>query len=438
MQRVDYLLSGEYVLTMREGEDVLRDGAVAVSGGRIYDVGPEEELKGKYTAENITSGKGKAVMPGLVNTHTHAAMSLLRGIADDLPLKEWLEGHIWPTENRWLSPEYIHDAARLACLEMLKAGVTAFSDMYFYQDVTAEAVKAMGMRAALGPGIVEFPTKATTGADDCLKKAERFIEKWKGDEYIKPSIAPHSAYTCGPDTLKDAGDIARRHGVVLHIHLAETKGEVQDIRSRYAKAPAMLLDELGLLDCRLLAAHCVWLTHEEIGLMAEKGAVVSHCAESNLKLASGFAPVQEMLDAGIKVTFGTDGAASNNDLDVLGEMSTAAKLEKAVSGDPTTLDARTALTMATRWGAEAVGLEEAGSLRAGNLADIVVIDLLKPHLTPLYDIYSHLVYAARASDVETVMVNGRVVVEGGELKSADEGEILKKARQWGERIKSGT
>jgi 5-methylthioadenosine/S-adenosylhomocysteine deaminase len=438
MEQVEYLVCGDYLLTMEEGDGaVLRDGALAVSGGRILEVGPREELSRKYAPGKILSGERRAVMPGLVNTHTHAAMVLLRGFADDLPLKEWLEGHIWPAENRWLGPEFVRDAGELACLEMLKAGITAFGDMYFFEEVTAETVKRLGMKAVLGAGVLDFPTKTTTGADDCLRKGEEFIRQWKGDEQVRPCIAPHSAYTCGPETLRKAEEIASRHGVMVHTHLFETEGEVADIQKKYGKRPVKLLDETGILNERLLAAHCVWLDDEEIDLLAERKVKVSHCAESNLKLASGFAPVPRMLEAGIKVSLGTDGAASNNDLNILSEMSTAAKLHKAVSGDPTVLDSYTVLRMATCWGAEAIGLKDTGCLRAGNSADIVTIDLDKPHLTPLYNVCSHLVYTVRASDVDTVMVNGRVVVEGGRLATADEKEILSKARQWADRIKGG-
>jgi 5-methylthioadenosine/S-adenosylhomocysteine deaminase len=438
MRHVDYFVCGEYVLAMDEGtESVLRDGVVAVSEGRIVEVGPKEEIFKKYSANKTLSGERRAVLPGLVNTHTHAAMVLLRGFADDLPLKDWLEGHIWPTENRWLGPGFVRDAGELACLEMLRAGITAFCDMYFFEGVTAETVKKLGMKAVLGAGILDFPTKTTSGAEDCLRKGEEFIRQWKGDEHVRPCIAPHAAYTCGPETLGKAENIASRHDVIVHIHLSETEGEVRDVQEKYGKRPGMLLDEVGLLNERLLAAHCVWLDDEEIDLLAERNVKVSHCVESNLKLASGLAPVSRMLGAGIKVSLGTDGAASNNDLNILSEMSTAAKLHKAVSGDPTALDSHTVLRMATCWGAEAIGLKDTGRLKAGYAADLVSIDLDKPHLTPLYNICSHLVYAARAGDVDTVMVNGKVVVEYGRLKTANEEEILHKAREWAEKIKCG-
>lgn len=436
MEKVDHIVCGEYVITVNAEHDVIRDGCVVVKGNKIIETGAFEDISGRYAADNLLSGEGKAVLPGLVNTHTHAAMVLMRGMADDLPLREWLERHIWPVENRWLGPEFIGDAVGLACLEMLKAGITAYNDMYFFEDVATEATKRLGMRAVLGAGILDFPTKTTSGAEECLRKAERFISGWKADELITPAVAPHSTYTCGPGTLKRVRDIAFEHDVSVHIHLSETEWEVNEVKGKYGKTPGEFLESVGFLNEKVLAAHGVWLTEKEIEVLAKRNVGVSHCVESNLKLASGIAPVPAMLKAGIKVTFGTDGAASNNDLNIISEMSTAAKLHKAVSKDPTMLDAKTVLLMATRWGAEALGLN-AGSLEPGKAADIIVIDLKKPHLTPIYNIYSHVVYSMRPSDVETVVVNGKVVVDGGKLLTADEDEILDRAKRWGEKIKKG-
>jgi 5-methylthioadenosine/S-adenosylhomocysteine deaminase len=362
-------------------------------------------------------------------------MVYFRGIADDQPLKEWLENHIWPAENRWLSPEFISDAIGLACLEMLKGGVTAYNDMYFYEDAAAETTKRIGMRAVLGAGILDFPTKSARTTDEYFFNAESFIKDWKGDNLITPCIAPHALYTCGPETLKRARRVADTYDVPIHIHLSETRWETEEIRNRYSMMPVVYLESLGFLDERVLAAHCVWLTDHEIEILSERNAGVSHCVESNLKLASGIAPVVKMLKAGVKVTFGTDGAASNNDLNILSEMSTAAKLHKAVSEDPTALDAKTALLMATRWGAEVLGLGNiTGSIQAGKAADLVMAGLDRPHLVPMYNVYSHIVYAMRPSDVEMVMVDGKVVVNGGKLTTVDESEILQKARYWSEKI----
>ena len=435
MINVDYIINADYVLPMDETLTVIRDGAIAVKGNRILKVGSSQDISQNYTPKVTIDGKNKAVFPGLINTHTHAAMVYFRGMADDQPLREWLEKDIWPAENRWLSPEFIADAIALACLEMLKGGITAYNDMYFYEDAAAETTKRIGMRAVLGAGILDFPTKSARTSDEYFFNAESFIKEWKGDNLITPCIAPHALYTCGPETLKKARRVADTHDVPIHIHLSETKWETEEIRNRYRMMPVLYLESLGFLDERVLAAHCVWLTDREIEVLSESKTGVSHCMESNLKLASGIAPVVKMLKAGVKVTFGTDGAASNNDLNILSEMSTAAKLHKAVSEDPTALDAKTALLMATRWGAEVLGLGKVtGSIEDGKAAALVMVNLSKPHLIPIYNIYSHIVYAMRSSDVEMVMVDGKVVVNDGKLTTADESEILQKARHWSEKI----
>jgi 5-methylthioadenosine/S-adenosylhomocysteine deaminase len=435
MQKVDLIVCGDYILTMNENMDLIRDGAVAIHDKKIIDVDAVGAIFKKYTSEKVIEGKGRAVLPGLVNTHTHAAMVLFRGLVDDLLLKEWLEKYIWPAENKFLSPEFIYDAVELACLEMLKAGITTYNDMYFYGDAAARATKKLGMRAVLGSGIVDFPTATAKTADEYLEKAVRFISNWNGDELIIPCIAPHSIYACSPETLKKSKAIADKSSCLLHIHLSETESEVREVMALYGKKPVEHLEAIGFLKGRVLAAHCVWVDDDEVELLAKRNVGVSHCMESNLKLSSGFAPVVTMLMSGVKVTFGTDGAASNNDLNILSEMATTAKVHKTLANNPTVLDAKTVVLMATRWGAEALGLgEKIGSIEKGRTADIITINLQKPHLTPLYDVYSHIVYAAMASDVETVIVNGRVVIDSRVLTAGSEEEILQKASEWGNRI----
>jgi 5-methylthioadenosine/S-adenosylhomocysteine deaminase len=432
---VDYIICGDYILTMDQSLTVIERGAIAIRGNKILDAGSSMEISGKYTAEKILPGKGKAVLPGFINTHTHAAMVYFRGIADDLPLTEWLNKHIWPAENSWLSPSFISDAVELACLEMLKGGITTYNDMYFFEDAAGESSKRIGMRAVLGSGILDFPSVSAQTNDDYLENAKQFVKNWQGDELITPCIAPHALYTCGTDTLKKAKTLAEILNVPLHIHLSETQWEVGEVMARYHKRPVEYLADIGFLDESVLAAHCIWLHDHEIELLAQHRVGVSHCMESNLKLASGFAPVVSMLTAGVKVSFGTDGAASNNDLNILSEMSTTAKVHKALSDDPTVLDAKTALLMATRWGSEVLGLgNTTGSIEPGKSADIIMMNLDTPHLTPLYNIFSHIVYASMASDVEAVMVNGKLVMNDRKLLTADEGEILYKARKWREKI----
>ncbi|MBA4349174.1 MAG: S-adenosylhomocysteine deaminase [Thermodesulfovibrio sp.] len=435
MQKVDLIVCGDYVLTMNEKLEVISSGAVVIHDKKIIDVDTADAIFKRYSSEKIIEGKGRAVLPGLVNTHTHAAMVLFRGLVDDLLLNDWLKKYIWPAENKFLSPEFIHDAIELACLEMLKAGITTYNDMYFYGDAAAQATKKMGMRAVLGSGIVDFPTATAKTADEYLEKAARFINSWNEDELIIPAIAPHSIYACSPETLKKSKAIADKYGNLLHIHLSETEWEVGEVMSLYGKKPVKHLEAIGFLEGRVLAAHCVWVDDDEIELLARRNVSVSHCMESNLKLSSGFAPVVTMLMSGVKVTFGTDGAASNNDLNILSEMATTAKVHKALANDPTILDAKTVVLMATRWGAEALGLgEKVGSIERGKTADIITINFQKPHLTPLYDVYSHMVYAAMASDVETVIVNGRVIIDNRVLTTGSEDEILQKASEWGKQI----
>lgn len=437
MTTVDWIVQADYVLPMTADLPVIRNGAIAISGNRIVFAGAAEEAARQYTSGNILKGSGKVAFPGLINTHTHAAMVFFRGLSDDLPLKIWLEEHIWPAEGRWLSPEFVGDAVGLASVEMLRAGVTVYNDMYFFGDAAAEATRKAGMRAVLGVGILDFPSASARTTDEYLANAERFISTWKGDSLITPCIAPHALYTCAPETLRRSKAISGKWGVPVHIHLSETEWEVGEILSRYGRRPVEHLESLGFLDETVLAAHCVWLDDREIDLLARREVGVAHCIESNLKLASGFAPVVPMINKGVKVTFGTDGAASNNDLSIMSEMATAAKVHKALAKDPTVLDAKTVLLMATRWGAEVLGMgDRIGSLEQGKAADIVLADISKPHHTPLYDIYSHIVYSMMASDIETVFVDGKIVLQDGEPTLVDETEIIRKAAEWGEKIRA--
>jgi 5-methylthioadenosine/S-adenosylhomocysteine deaminase len=435
VQKVDYILCGDYIITMDEGKEFIRDGAVAINGSKIVDVDSYGKIIERYSSERIIRGKNRVLMPGFINTHTHAAMVYFRGLADDLPLREWLEDHIWPAENHWLSPGFISDAIELACLEMLKAGITTYNDMYFFGSSAALSTKKIGMRAVLGAGILDFPSASAKNTEEYLLNAENFSKEWLGDELIIPSIAPHAIYTCSTETFLKAKELAERLGILLHIHLSETEWEVNESLKRFGKRPVEYLNEIGFLDNNVLAAHCIWLDNKEIDILSKKGVGVSHCIESNLKLTSGIAPVTKMIDSNVKVSFGTDSAASNNDLNILSEISTAAKIHKAVSGNPTALDSRTVLKMATIWAAEALNLsDKIGSIKKGKLADIISINIKKPHLTPLYNVYSHIVYSAQASDVDLVMVNGRLIINDGRLLTADSDEILEKAVKWGEKI----
>ena len=437
MVNVDCIIRAEYLLTMEGDLSVLNDGAIAISGGIIKEVGTYDDISKKYSTEKVLGGKGKVVFPGLINTHSHAAMVYFRGLADDLPLQEWLEKHIWPAEDKWMSAEFVDDAVGLACLEMLKSGITTYTDQYFYQSVAAKKVSKIGMRGVLGAGVIDFPfTGYASSVEDYFTNAENLINEYKDDELITPCIAPHATYTCSPENYQRANEISEKYNTPIHTHVAETQFEISQIKDRYGKTPIEHLDALGLLTERFIAVHCVWLSDKDIDILAERKVGVSHCIESNLKLASGIAPIPKLLNAGVKVALGTDGAASNNDLSILGEMSTAAKVHKAISGDPTVLDSKTALLMATRNGADILGMGDTiGSLKAGKKADIVIADIDKPHLSPIYDIYSHITYCMRPSDIETVLVNGKIIVDNRTLTTMDEGEILCKAREWQAKIK---
>ncbi len=436
MELVDYIVCGDYILTMNEKMDLIKNGAVAIKRNKIIDVDTLEEIQKKYTSDNILSGRDKVIMPGFINTHTHAAMVYFRGLADDLPLKEWLEDHIWPAENHWLSDNFISDAIELACLEMLMAGITTYNDMYFFGNSAAVSTKKIGMRAVLGAGILDFPSSSAKNTNEYFVNAEGFAKNWLNDELITPCIAPHAIYTCSHETLNRAKKLAEKLDLFLHIHLSETRWEVEESINRFGRRPVEYLDHIGFLSERVLAAHCVWIDEHEIDILSKKKVSVSHCLESNLKLASGIAPVVKMLNAGVRVSFGTDSAASNNDISILNEISTAAKLHKAIAYDPTVLNAKTVIRMSTILAAESLGLGNSiGSIEKGKFADIISINIRKPHLTPIYDIYSHIVYSAQTSDVEDVMVNGRLLIKNRRLLTSDENEILDKANGWGAKIK---
>lgn len=432
-----FIVRGRYIITMNQEENLIEDGAILIDEGKIREIGKFEEILRNHRGENlpIYGNSDTAVLPGFINTHTHSAMVLFRGIADDLPLKEWLTEHIWPKEAKFLSPEFVYDGTRLACLEMLKSGTTTFSDMYFFTDSIAEAAKSIGIRAVIGQGILDFPTPSGTGADDYLRKAETFIEKYSDDELVIPSVAPHAIYTCSKETLLKARDLAIKWNVPIHIHLSETFREVEECLKMHGTRPVKYLENIGFLQGKITAAHSVWLNDEEIEIMAKQEVGVSHCIESNLKLSSGIAPIAKMIKKGVRVSMGTDGAASNNNLDLLEEITIAAKVQKGITGDPTVLDVKTSMKILTIWAAECLGFShKLGSIEVGKSADIVLINLRKPHLQPIYDIYSTIIYSAKASDVESVFVNGVPVIVDGKHQFVDEEELIDKALWWSEKI----
>jgi 5-methylthioadenosine/S-adenosylhomocysteine deaminase len=364
-------------------------------------------------------------------------MTLFRGIADDLPLKSWLYDHIWPAEARWLSPQFVRLGTQLAIAEMIRSGTTLFCDMYFFEDEVARAARDAGMRVVLGEALVDFPTASFKTPQEGLEYTEELLERWRGDRLVVPGVQPHSPYAASPELLQAAKDLADGYGAPYLMHVAETRHEVQESLERFGRTPVEHLANLGVLGPSAVAIHGVHLTDEDIELLAEHQTGVAHCPESQLKLASGLTPVHKLQQVGVKVALGTDGAASNNDLDLLGELSTAAKVHKFVAGDPTALTAKEAVRMVTRDAARLLGLDDRlGSLEVGKRADLVILDLDAPHMVPMYDVTSHLAYAAHASDVRTVIIDGQVVMRDRRLLSLDEAEIIARAREMAERIQA--
>jgi 5-methylthioadenosine/S-adenosylhomocysteine deaminase len=414
----DLLITHGLLLTVDAQNRTIPNGAVAVRGGRIAAVGTTAELSALPAAE-VIDARGGIILPGLVNTHTHAAMTLFRGLADDLPLMAWLNEHIFPAEAG-LDAEQVRHGALLACAEMILSGTTTFCDMYMFEAAVGCAARQAGMRAVIGEVLFDFPSPGYGDIENGFACTKRLIDAFRGDPLITVAVEPHSPYLCRPELLARAFRLAERHGLPMVIHLSETAGEVKTIRSRYGRTPVGHLAALGLLAPNVLACHCVALDDEDIGLLQANQVKVSHNPESNMKLASGIAPVPRMLAAGICVGIGTDGAASNNNLDLFQEMDTAAKLHKGHCLDPAVMDAQTVLRMATIDGARALGLgERIGSIEIGKQADLIIIDTRKPHLTPMYHPASHLVYATRGSDVAAVVIDGRIVMRERRILTFD-------------------
>lgn len=427
---VDLLLTNGKILTLNADDQRIERGAVAIKGETIVAIGPADELLTRVTAKKTLDVDGCVVMPGLINSHTHAAMTLFRGLADDLPLMDWLQHYIFPAEKK-LTAEMVYWGSMLACAEMILSGTTTFCDMYLFEQKVAEAAHQAGMRALVGEVLYDFPSPHYGPIENGLKFTASLIEHWKGDPLVQIAVEPHTPYTCSPKLLQDCRALAERHQVPLIIHLSENQSEVDEVLKRYGRRPVHHLAELGLLGPRLIADHCVALNENDIDLLAQNDVQVVHNPESNMKLVAGIAPVARMLQKGINVALGTDGCASNNDLDLFGEMDSCAKLHKVVSLDPTVLPARTVLRMAVKNGAKALGLEgKVGELAAGKLADLIVVDFQKPHLIPSYDPLSQLVYAARGADVRHSIIHGRLVMEDRRLLTLDVDEIIYHARKF--------
>ncbi len=436
MREVDALLLAGNIATMDPFFTTLKNWAIAINDGRILDLGEEDLLLSSFKPKRLIKAKNAIAMPGLINTHTHAAMVLLRGLADDLPLKEWLEGHIWPAESKFVGPDFVKVGMNLALYEMVKSGTTLFCDMYFMPEETLPNIEEFKLRAVVGVPILDVPTPVSKSPKVSFERTLALIDLLKDSDLIDVAVSPHSPYTCSQGVLIEAAELAKAQKKPLQIHLSEEKWESEKIFSERKMSPVAYLDGLGLFQNRTIAAHVNWLFDGDIEILKERGVGVAHNPQSNMKLATGISPVPDLLKAGIKVGLGTDGAASNNDLDIFGEMDAAARLHKISRKDPTAVSAKEAARMATLGGAEVLGLQdEVGSLEAGKSADIILVDTDSPHMQPLYDIHSQLVYAAKGSDVMTVMVKGEVIYDKGELLTVDGERIIARAKEFAKRIK---
>ena len=414
---------------------VLPDAAIAVRGDTILEVGGTAELAAKYDAVKVIDARGALLLPGLINAHTHMAMSLFRGLAEDRSLEDWLKKYIFPAEARVVTPEFVLWATRLSMLEMLRGGTTTAADMYYFEDDVARALKEGGMRGVLGETIIGFPAPDNKDAKAAFAYTEKFLEHWKNDPLITAAVAPHSIYTCPEQLVKDAAALARAYHAPILMHLAEAPYELEVSRHEHGLSPVQYLSRIGVLGPDLLGAHCVWLDQADIRTLAHFGTGCSFNPSSNMKSAAGLSPAPEMLAAGVAVGIGSDGAASNNNQDMFEEMDLAAKLQKFAHSDPTVLPAEQVVAMATITGARALHMEkQIGSLEAGKKADLIVIDTTAPHATPMYNVYAQIVYALKESDVRTTIVAGKAVMEDGRMKTLDEAAILAKAASYRQSI----
>jgi 5-methylthioadenosine/S-adenosylhomocysteine deaminase len=415
--------NASYVVTQNYKRDILKNYDILIEGNKITNIGKNLKCK----AEEIIDGKGKVILPGLINLHTHSPMTLFRGYADDMELFEWLEKKIWPTESK-LTGKDCYYGALVACLEMVRGGITCFLDMYNFLDDVAKASKEIGVRSFLAWAIMD--KEITTQKGDPVKNCEHFIRRWKGDSLVTPAAGPHAIYTCSPENLKRVKQLAEKYNVLVHMHLSETRDEVKRCINKYDKWPAEHLETLDFLSPNLILSHCIWLTEKEIELLRVNQVKVAHCPISNLKLGSGLAPVYEMSRKGIMIGLGTDSVASNNTLNIFEEMKISALLQKYRYYDTRAIPAQEALDMATINGARCLGIDDKlGSIEKEKLADIIILNLRKPHLYPLHNIISHIVYAANAQDVETTIVNGKIIMKDRDILAIDEDEVLEKSQE---------
>src|SRR5215213_7844291 len=435
LQLADLVITGGTVVAMDQSRRVIENGAVVIKGTEIVAVGDAAVISRQFTARQTINARGKVVIPGLINAHTHVPMTLFRGIADDLDLNEWLTKYIFPAEAKNVNEEFVRAGTQLGLAEMIRGGTTTYCDMYYFEDAIAEETERAGVRALLGETVIDFPVPDNKTWPDAMAYVERFVRRWKGHRLITAAVAPHAPYTVSEAHLREVRSFSDRTGAPVVTHVAETRKEVEDITRDHGARPVEYLARIGFLSPRTVAAHTVHLTDGEINLLKQNGVGSVHNPQSNMKLASGVAPVPQMMRAGVLLGLGTDGAASNNDLSMWETMDTAAKLDKLSSNDPKVVTAEEALALATIGGARALHMDsDIGSLEVGKRADLVVVDLDALHQTPRYNIYSHLVYATKASDVRTVVVEGRVVMRDRRLLTLNEALIKQRARAIRERV----
>src|ERR1700758_1366891 len=437
-QKADLLITGGPVVTMDGSRAIYDDGAVAVREDTIVAVGPRAELASKYSAAQTIDARGKLVLPGFINGHTHVPMTLFRGLHDDVTLNDWLYKYIFPAEKKNVNEEFVRWGTRLAAAEQIRGGVTTFADMYDFEDAVAEETKAAGMRGVLGETFIDFPAPDNKSEAEMLAYTEKFLKRWQGDALIHAAPAPHSIYTCSKKTLQDAAALARKYHAPVLMHVSEMKKEWEDSEKQHGMSPVAYLDSIGVLGPDVVAAHCIFVDAADRKTLAEKGVGCVHNPSSNMMIASGVAPVPEERAAGVAVGLGTDGpAGSNNDLDLMEEIDLAAKLAKVSKMDPLALGAKDVVAMATIDGARALHMEkQIGSLEAGKKADLVLISLDEPNAVPMYDVYAQIAYSLKGSDVSTVVIGGRMVMRDRKLLTVDESIVLEKAREYGKSVKA--
>jgi 5-methylthioadenosine/S-adenosylhomocysteine deaminase len=436
-ESVDLIVTGGIVATMDGACAIYQDGSVAIRGDSIVAAGPRAEIESRYRAPQVVDAEHHLVLPGFINGHTHVPMTLFRGLHDDVTLNDWLYKYIFPAEAKNVNEQFVRWGTRLAAAEQIRAGVTTFADMYYFEDAIAEETKAAGMRGVLGETLIDFPAPDNKSEAEMLAYTEKFLKRWQGDPLIHAAPAPHSIYTCSKKTLQDAAALARKYHAPILIHVAEMKKEWEDSNKTNGMSPVQYLEKIGVLGPEIVAAHCIFVDEADRKLLAERGVGCVHNPSSNMMIASGVSPVPEMRAAGIAVGLGTDGpAGSNNDLDLMEEIDLAAKLAKISKLNPLALNAKAVVEMATIDGARALHMDkEIGSLEAGKKADLVLISLREPNAVPMYDVYAQIAYSLKASDVDTVVIGGRVVMRDRKLLSVDEPGVLEKAREYGESVK---